>query len=47
MELIIFVIIAVLLWFLFAIIKIAIRNPFIILTLIGLDFLFGDDDCDT
>ena len=47
MDLIIFMIVAVLLWSVFTIGKVAIRNPLtFILAMIGLGFLFGDDDCD-
>ena len=47
MEFIVFVIIAILLWSVFTIGKVAVRNPLsFILAMIGLGFLFGDDDCD-
>lgn len=47
MELLVFIIIAVLVWSVFTIGSVAIRNPLaFIFTLIGLGFLFGEDDCD-
>ena len=47
MEFIVFVIITILLWSVFTIGKVAVRNPLsFILAMIGLGFLFGDDDCD-
>ncbi len=47
MELLGFIIIGVLVWSVFTIGSVALRNPFaFIFGIIGLGFLFGDDDCD-
>ena len=42
-----FIIIGILVWSVFTIGSVALRNPFaFIFAIIGLGFLFGDDDCD-
>jgi len=47
MELLGFIIIAVLVWSVFTIGSVAFRNPLsFIFAIVGLSFLFGDDDCD-
>ncbi|QOY55702.1 hypothetical protein HUE87_05615 [Candidatus Sulfurimonas marisnigri] len=47
MELPGFIIIGILVWSVFTIGSVALRNPFtFIFAMIGLGFLFGDDDCD-
>jgi len=47
MELLGLIIIGILVWSVFTIGSVALRNPFaFIFAMIGLGFLFGDDDCD-
>ena len=47
MELLGFIIIGILVWSVLTIGSVALRNPFaFIFAMIGLSFLFGDDDCD-